>query len=264
MKFLHVFVAILSSLKIASGTAKSSEFLDKMASLREQILEYQSSAMTDAEVWRMLTNERSRELSKKTWTLVANTVKNISVSDDEYTSLAQLDQNSCVSDLVKLKDSKTAMLNSAIFSCVSFRNASLNSTKDHESHHLLMSVENDINDLPELIIDTFGGRNIFTQGDSIGTRVLERFNATKTVIGVSFSRIRASLESFGVAWDDKIKEMQSCLKTIEVDNQFFISSLNRGLIYCTKPVKVEPKSAGIEHRVFLAKSLLPQFNGFEE
>lgn len=259
MKCFNIFVVLLASILIPSGAVvtKPDAVLAQIESLEDQVFEYQATVQIQVRNLRSSGGQISSDLFNKTLTIIESNIKNISVSDNEISSsLASLNQSACVKNLVNTVDQIIELSGYAISNCIDVQNASsLNSTTDLESLHLLESVEKDINYLAAIIVNAFVGRNVFTEGDSIVTRVQEQFNTTRTEIDATLSRVRGNSGNFTAAWDDEIKELQTCFNAIDVSIQSAISFVRAQIPICKMFGGRGARSAIINPRVFF-----PQLN----
>lgn len=259
MKCFNILVLVMALLLIPSDAVitKPDAVLAKIDGLEEEVFEYQASIQAKIRSMRVSGGQISNDLFNQSLTIIGNNIKNISVSDNDISStLAALNESACVKSLINTVDQIIELSGYAISNCIDLQNAtSVNCTTDPAALGILDKVEKDIYYLTAVIVNAFIGRNVFTEGDTIVKRVQEQLNTTRTEIDKALSQIEKTFGDFKAAWDEEIKEMQTCFDNIDKSIQSAIVTVKAQIPICTLFGGRGARSAAIDPRIFF-----PQLN----
>lgn len=166
--------------------------------------------------------------------VIEQNINAISASDVTFSDVfAKATQTPCITNLRTMVEMTIENSGYAISNCISDVDG-VATTAFRSFHQALDVYERNINVEPEILASSLIGRNIFTQGRAIVNRVTNLHNNKITTFEGYLTEITAKLNEVTGVYDEQIKILETCFKSIEAELSAAMTSVSSLLSTCQK------------------------------
>lgn len=207
---LLLFVSLIIS---DCEVVRPNEVLNELDAVKAEMLLYQAKILNRLKTFNDLNVDVRNKYLTNMLGSIQGSVKFISSLDSDARALFATEaEGPCKTNLVNLVDLTVAIISNSMTSCIE---SGIDGSILVWSPGILDSLGKDLNNLLRIIIKTYIGRNIFTEGNQILIIVQELFEAKKIEFEAILGEIQRISEQLSISLDGRFESLVSCFAEVE-------------------------------------------------
>lgn len=229
--FSFTLVLYLSLIISDCEVVRPNEVLNELDAVKAEMLLYQATVLDRLNTFNDLNDDLRNEYLTNMLGSIQRSIKFISSLDSDVRALfANEAEGPCKTNLMNLVDLTVAISSNTMTICIE---SGIDGSILVWSPVPLDSLFKDLNNLLQIIIKTFIGRNIFTEGNQVLIIVQERFEAKKIEFEAILGEIQRISEQLSTSLDSRFESLVSCLAEVEEKSRSGMAAVADQISVCS-------------------------------